>query len=82
MSRYTTDAWQTFAGAQATAAAALAGLVFVVIGVLINLKAIIASRHLVNRAAEAIVLLMVVLLAATLVLMPSHRRALGVEFMR
>jgi modulator of FtsH protease len=80
MSRYTIDAWQTFAGAQATAAAALAGLVFV--GVSINLKAIIASRHLVNRAGEALVHLVAVLLASTLVLVPAQgRRALGIEFL-
>ncbi len=78
MSRYTIDAWQTFAGALATAAAALAGLVFV--GVSINLKAIIASRRLVNRAGEALVHLIGVLLASTLVLVPTQqRRALGIE---
>jgi modulator of FtsH protease len=74
------EVWETFAVAQLGASAALLGLVFV--GISINLQNVLASRHLVNRAAESVVLLMGILVASTAVLVPDQPvRALGVELL-
>jgi modulator of FtsH protease len=69
---YTPHAWEGFFTAQATASAALAGLLFV--GMSINLSAITASMRLSRRALEAFVLLVEILLLSTLVLIPDVPR--------
>lgn len=70
--------WHEFALGQLGASAALLGLVFV--GISINLRNVLSSRRLVNRAAEAVLLLASILLASTAVLVPGQpNRALGVE---
>lgn len=73
---YTPHAWEGFFTAQAAASAALAGLLFV--GISINLAAIVASTRLSQRALEAFVLLVEILLLSTLLLIPEvPRSALG-----
>jgi hypothetical protein len=70
--------WSEFAVAHVGASAALLGLVFV--GLTINLRDVVASRQLVNRAAEAVILLGSVLATSTAVLIPGQARsALSVE---
>jgi modulator of FtsH protease len=66
---YTPAAWETFAAANAGAAAALAGLLFV--GVSINVQAIVQSRRLTDRAFEAFMLLVSTLVVSVLVLVPG-----------
>jgi hypothetical protein len=60
---YDSTPWSGFAFAQVGASAALLGLV--VVGLSINLRELIASRPVVNRGAEAVVLLGSVLVTAT-----------------
>jgi modulator of FtsH protease len=80
MAEYSSGAWSDFAVAHVGASAALLGLVF--LGITINLRAVIGSRHLVNRAAEAVLLLGAVLASSTLVLVPQQgRSALGIELL-
>jgi hypothetical protein len=75
---YTTGSWSEFATAHVGASAALLGLVFV--GLTINLRDVVASRLLVNRAAEAVLLLGSVLATSTAVLIPGQSRgALSAE---
>jgi modulator of FtsH protease len=69
MSAYDPARWSDFALAQLGASAALLGLVFV--GLSINLRDVVGSRRLVNRAAEAIIELAAVLVSATAVLIPD-----------
>jgi modulator of FtsH protease len=69
MTGYSPGAWETFAAANAGAAAALAGLLFV--GVTINVETIVASRRLTGRALEAFVLLTSVLIVSVLMLVPE-----------
>jgi len=70
--------WETFALGQLGASAALLGLVFV--GISINLRDLLSSRRLVNRAGEAVVLLATILVSSTVILVPEQpRRAVGVE---
>ena len=70
--------WSEFAVAHVGASAALLGLVFV--GLTINLRDVVASRLLVNRAAEAVILLGSVLATSTVVLIPGQARgALSAE---
>ena len=66
------NAWHDFFLAQAGAAGVLTGLVFV--GVSINLQKIVSDPNsgLVGRAAEALVLLLAVLIASVLVLVPGQ----------
>jgi hypothetical protein len=74
------EEWHDFFLAAAGAAAVLAGLVFV--GVSINLEMIMAdpTYGLVNRALEALVLLMAVLIATCLLLVPAQGTVVaGVE---
>jgi hypothetical protein len=74
------EAWETFAVGQLGASAALLGLVFV--GISINLQNVLASRHLVNRAAEAVVLLTSLLVSSTAVLVPGQgARPVGIELL-
>ena len=78
MDAYSGPAWSDVALAHVGASAALLGLVFV--GLSINLRAVISAPHLVNRAAEAVVLLGAVLATSTAVLLPGQgRSALGCE---
>lgn len=75
---YTSGNWSEFATAHVGASAALLGLVFV--GLTINLRDVVASRLLVNRAAEAVILLASVLATSTAVLIPGQARgALSAE---
>jgi len=66
---YDPGPWESFFVANAGAAAALAGLVFV--GVSINVEEIVASRRLTGRALEAFTLLSGVLVVAALGLTPD-----------
>lgn len=78
MTSYESAHWTDFALGQLGASAALCGLVFV--GLSINLRNVVQSNELVNRAAEAVLLLSTVLVTSTAVLIPGQdRRALGVE---
>ena len=72
MSAYDPARWSDFALAQLGASAALLGLVFV--GLSINLRDVVGSRQLVNRAAEAVIGLAAVLVTATAVLIPDQSR--------
>ncbi|HEY3095920.1 MAG TPA: hypothetical protein VGK05_03715 [Acidimicrobiia bacterium] len=77
---YTIHNWSEFATAQVGASAALLGLVFV--GLSINLREVVASGQLVNRAAEAVILLGSVLATSTAVLIPGQaREALSTELL-
>lgn len=72
--------WSEFAVAHVGASAALLGLVFV--GLTINLRDVVSSTVLVNRAAEAVVLLGAVLAMSTAVLIPGQARgALSAELL-
>ena len=62
--------WDSFFVAQVGASAALAGLVFV--GVSINLQKILQLPNLPGRAAQAIVVLTVVLVQSSLLLIPGE----------
>jgi hypothetical protein len=80
MHAYSTADWGDFFLAEAGASAALAGLLFVAIS--INLDRILKGRGLPGRAAEAIVVLVAVLVVSTLVLVPGQSRtALGTELL-
>src|SRR6185369_1882093 len=68
MTAYDPAQWESFFLANAGAAAALAGLVFV--GVSINVETIVQSRRLTGRALEAFTLLAGVLILSVLVLVP------------
>jgi len=72
--------WGAFFAAEAGAAAALAGLVFV--GASINLTKILGTPGLTGRAGEALVVLLEVLLAASLALVPGQPGAfIGIELL-
>jgi hypothetical protein len=75
-------AWSTFFATEAGAAAALAGLIFV--SVSINIKKIIEyqSEGVAGRAAEALALLIGILLISTFGLAPNQSgKVLGVEIL-
>jgi hypothetical protein len=70
--------WENFFIAEVSASAALTGLIFV--GVSINLTRILALPRLPNRALEALLLLLTILLIASLSLVPGQPVLLiGVE---
>jgi hypothetical protein len=69
---YDIGKWSDFALAHVGASAALLGLVFV--GLSINLRDVIASSYLVNRALESVLLLGGVLATSTVVLIPGQAR--------
>ena len=70
--------WDNFFVAEAGAAAALAGLVFVAVS--INLTRILEYPHLPARAAETLIALLSVLVVTTFALVPGQSaRAYGVE---
>jgi len=68
------DGWDSFFGAQVSASAALAGLVFV--GVSINLPKIMSNPGLPNCVLEAIIALVTVLIESSLLLVPGQPVAL------
>jgi modulator of FtsH protease len=70
--------WDNFFVAQAGAAAAFAGLLFVALSM--NLRQILATKHLPGRAGETLVMLGILLIIALLGLVPGQGTiALGVE---
>jgi hypothetical protein len=69
MTGYTVEAWESYFVANAGAAAALAGLLFV--GVSINVESIAPSGGLTRRALEAFALLVAVLVVSVLGLVPD-----------
>jgi hypothetical protein len=71
---YDPTAWESLFVAEAGAAAALAGLVFVAVS--INLRAIMASPSLPGRALESVALLVGVLSIASIGLVPHESAAL------
>jgi hypothetical protein len=72
--------WESFFVAEAGASAALAGLVFV--GVSINLDKVLHWPGLIGRAAEALVVLLTVLIVSSLLLVPDQPRTLiGLELL-
>jgi hypothetical protein len=70
-------AWDNLFGATASAAGALVGLIFV--GISLNYAKILQSKHLPNRAQEALLLLAINLVLATLLLVPQPSDAIGYE---
>jgi hypothetical protein len=66
--------WDNFFLAEAGASAALTGLIFV--GVSLNLTKILAMPRLPDRALEALVLLMSVLITSSLLLVPDQPQTL------
>jgi modulator of FtsH protease len=72
MAEYDPARWSEFALAHLGASAALLGLVFVALS--INLRAIVGSTTLVNRANETVIILASVLVSATVVLIPAQDR--------
>lgn len=70
MNAYTISGWEAFLVAEAGAAAALSGLIFVAVS--INLTKILAAPSLPRRAGQAITMLMSVLVATTLLLVPGQ----------
>ena len=64
------QAWSAFFQVQAGASAALLGLVFV--GLSINAERIIASKHLPNRALEALAILFLNLTFSSICLIPNQ----------
>ncbi len=77
---YTAGSWTGFGTAVATAAAALAGLLFIAVS--INLKQILEIESLPSRAAQTLILFATPLISALLVVVPGQARvALGVELL-
>jgi hypothetical protein len=73
-----TSGWENFFVAEVGAAAALSGLVFVAVS--ISLGRILSTRHLPERAAEALMMFLAVLVVATFGLVPGQSAAvLGFE---
>lgn len=77
---YTASAWTGFGAAVATAAAALAGLLFIAIS--INLRQILDAPGLPSRAAQTLILFGTPLVTALLLVVPGQARlALGLELL-
>ena len=73
------DGWKDFGVAVTGVSGALIGLLFVALS--INLRQIVASASLPERAMVALVLLSLPLLSAMLLLVPQPIRAYGVELL-
>lgn len=74
------EAWESFAVTQVGAAAVLAGLVFV--GVSVNLERVLSLLSLPGRAAETLVILLGLLIAASLLLVPGQSLTVfGIELL-
>ncbi|HKC69065.1 MAG TPA: hypothetical protein VKG26_12595 [Bacteroidia bacterium] len=74
------EAWHDFFVAVAGAAAALTGLIFV--GVSLSLTKMLAIPRLADRASEALILLVTVLIISCLCLVPQQPYSLlGIEFL-
>jgi len=77
---YSPAGWAVFAGTSATAAAALAGFLFIAVS--INLREILDSPSLPGRVAETLILLGTPLVTSLLLLVPGQSRlALGLELL-
>jgi hypothetical protein len=77
-SAYSPQAWTGFGSAVATAAAALAGLLFIAVS--INLRQILDIKSLPSRAAQTLILFGTPLVTAVLLVVPGQARlALGLE---
>jgi modulator of FtsH protease len=77
---YSMQGWETFFVTEAGAAAALAGLIFVAVS--INITRILSFPGLPGRAAEAILILFLVLIVASLGLVPGQPpSAFGAEIL-
>jgi hypothetical protein len=77
---YAAGSWIGFGTAVATAAAALAGLLFIAVS--INLKQILEIKSLPSRAAQTLILFATPLISALLVIVPGQARiALGAELL-
>jgi hypothetical protein len=77
---YTAADWTGFGTAVATAAAALAGLLFIAVS--INLRQILEVPGLPSRAAQTLIQIATALVAALLVVVPGQARtALGLELL-
>lgn len=77
MSGYDVGAWGSFFAAEVGGAAALTGLLFVAVS--INLSRILSFPKLPARAAETLGVLLLVVVTASLALVPQPARALGAE---
>jgi hypothetical protein len=77
---YTAGAWDGFGTAVATAAAALAGLLFIAVS--INLRPILDAPGLPSRAAQTLILFGTPLVTAILLVVPGQSRLLlGLELL-
>jgi hypothetical protein len=77
---YSAAAWSGFGQSVATAAAALAGLLFIAVS--INLRQILDAKGLPSRAAQTLILFGTPLVTAILVVVPSQSRLLlGLELL-
>jgi hypothetical protein len=77
---YTASSWTEFGATVATAAAALAGLLFIAVS--INLRQILAVPSLPSRAAQTLILFATPLVGALVLIVPGQaRNALGIELL-
>lgn len=77
MSAYDPGSWHDFAAGLASAAAALAGLLFVAVS--INLRAIVEHPYVPGRAGHALVLLATPVFLSLLLLIPQSAAPLAAE---
>jgi modulator of FtsH protease len=77
---YTADSWTDFGAAVVTAAAGLAGLLFIAVS--INLRQILDVKSLPSRAAQTLILFATPLIAGVLLIVPGQARvALALELL-